>query len=215
MGWPSLGCGSLRPLTTIVLGSEELPELGRGLGVELDPPGVLPVDAERLVRCELARRQHLRAGRRLEDVVVPLVDAGGRLEEPEDRIVRRRGSRADLEPPDLTLRGLLHVAAEGPREELRPEADPEDGDVLLDRVLEEHAFRPEQRHAVLIPGVGVPAHGDECGEVVEVDVVEPLVPGTQAPVRKPRSVEPLAEKPEPSQRVLLLDDEDRPHRRGR
>src|SRR5439155_3601875 len=81
-----------------------------------------------------------------------------------------------------------------------------------DRVSKEKALRLEQRDAVLVPRVRVAAHRDDGGEVVQIEVVELLVPGPEAPVGQTRGVEPLAEQPEAPEGVLLLDDEDRLHR---
>ena len=87
--------------------------------MELDAPRFGTVDAESLVRGELAACEPPGAGRRVEDVVVPLVDARGRLEMAEDRIVGGLLGGDDLQPADLRLIGRPHVASERACQELR------------------------------------------------------------------------------------------------
>src|SRR5205085_10311624 len=83
-----------------VPGDPELPELRRRLRMELDAPRVDAVETEGLVRIALARREEPGAGRRVEHVVVPLVDRRVAVEDAEDGIVLRLLGRADLQPAD-------------------------------------------------------------------------------------------------------------------
>jgi hypothetical protein len=61
----------------------------------------------------------------------------------------------------------------------------------------------------------ISAQGDESADVVHVDLLDALVPRAQAAVRKAGRLESLAQEAETAERVLLLDDEDRLHVRGR
>src|SRR5262245_7921448 len=192
-------------------GDPELPEVGRHLRVELDAPRLGAVDPERLVRGALAAREDGRSRRRLEHVVVPLVDALRGAEYVEDRVVPRAVGRDDLDPAGLGLGGPAHVAAQSPREDLPAEADAEHGHAALHGPAQQQPLRSERRHPLLVPGVCVAPHRDDPGEVGCVEFVDPLVPRAEAAEGEPGRLEALAEEPEPPERVLLLDDEDRLH----
>jgi hypothetical protein len=181
--------------------------------MKLDTPYIRSVHPERLVRDLGAARQDARTGGRLEDVVVPLIDTGRRLEVTKEGIVGRRLGRDDLEPADLGLRGARDGAPERSSEELRTEADSEHGHVLFDSALEQQALAPEERHRLLVPGMGVPAHGDDGGDLADVHILDTFVPGPQAAVQEAGGLESLAEQAEAAKGVLLLDDEDGLHGR--
>ena len=76
------------------------------------------------------------------------------------------------------------------------------------------ALRSKQWDGV-VPSMGVAAHRDDGREVLHVELVDALVPRTQAAVGETGIVEPFAEQPQAPQRVLLLDDEDGLHEGGR
>ena len=123
-------------------GDPELPQLRGRLGMELDAPGVGAVDPESLVRELGASRQDPRSRRRLEDVVVPLIDTGGFLQVAEERILGRGVGRDDLEPPPLRLGRPRHLAPQSACEDLGAEADSEHRKRLFHGPLEEQALAP-------------------------------------------------------------------------
>ena len=176
----------------------ELPELGGHLGMELDPPRLGAVDAERLVRRGLAAGEDRRARRRLEHVVVPLVDAGARVEQAEDRVVSCGLGRDDLEPAEFGLVGGEDVAAERAREDLAAQADAEHRNLALDGLTEQQPLRAERRNRPLVPGVRVPAHRHDRGEVPRLELLDGLLPRAEDPVRAARRVEPRAEQADAS-----------------
>ncbi len=196
-------------------GDPELPEVRCRFRMELDAPRFGAFDAEGLVRSEHAPREQLGAGRELEDVVMPLVDAGRVREMAEDGIVRGLLRRLDVDPADLGLGSGPDLATERPREKLGAETDTEHGHALIDGVPKQEPLGAQERDAVLVPSMGIATQRDDRGEIAWVDILDSLVPGAQAPVRHAGGVEPLAEQPQAPEGVLLLDDEDCPHEPGR
>jgi hypothetical protein len=133
------------------------------LGVEEQPPGV-PV-AEALALRTRGAREQLGPARKGVHVAVPVEDDRPRSQPAHDRIVRMR--HPDRLEPDLGSAGA-HPRPERPRDELRAEADPEQGQTLLDRPLEPAAFAAQVGVASDVIDVHRSAHDYRAGHPARI-----------------------------------------------
>ena len=127
------GVGRLGVVPSVEPGPQAL---ARDLGVELQPPSGLPLDAERLDAGRGTSELH-GAGRQRRDVVVPLEQLNRRCERPDHRVGRPSVGDLDLVPPDLGLGRAVRGGARRLCEELAPEAHTEDRLTPRERIADE------------------------------------------------------------------------------
>ena len=75
-------------------------------------------------------------------VVVPLERFESSRQPPEDRVVRARLGELDREPADLGFLDGKHGRVRRLRQQLRAEADSEDGRVPVEQALQEEILLP-------------------------------------------------------------------------
>ena len=93
------------------------------------------------------------ARRHIVGVVVPLKRVEGWRQPSEDRVLRARLGQLDREPADFGLLGGKHGRVRRLREQLRPEADSEDGHVQIEQPLQEQVLLPQPGMMIVLVGM--------------------------------------------------------------
>ena len=141
--------------------------------MELQSPSTV-ADPEGLVRDEVRRGEQLGTVGQVERVHVPLEHGVTHREMGEQRIGASGVPQADRLEADLAHRCLLHLGSQGPREELRAEADAEDRDAAIDRVPGDCPHLLDERLLVGVLHVVGAAEDDEAADLVEVGCRVPV-----------------------------------------
>jgi hypothetical protein len=145
------------------------PELELGevhLAVELRAPRKVS-DAEGLIGDVVARGQQRGALGEVERVHVPLEGHVAISEVGEEEIVRGIAGRMDRFEADLAFRALADLRIQGPREELAPEADAEEGDPAIERLPDHVGRLLDERLLVGVLDVERGTEDDDAPHVVE------------------------------------------------
>ena len=121
----------------------------RDLGVELDPPGGLSVETERL-QADLAVGEGYAARRKRERVVVPLEDGCASRQYAQDRIGGAVSGERDVEPADLGHARRADMGARRAREHLRAETHSEDRHLVGEDLAQELLLASEPAEAVVL-----------------------------------------------------------------
>jgi hypothetical protein len=138
----------------------------RDLEVEEQAPRLLAV-AERLQLRERGGRQRLRARREVEDVPVPVQRREGGLDVVEEGVARRAAAQLHLVPADLLAARRAHRRAEGRGQQLRAQADAQDGAAGVDGLPDQPLLRGQGGMLRLVVDAHRAAHDDQAGGVAE------------------------------------------------
>ena len=124
-------------------------------------------DAESLVLAGLGAGEHDAAGREVGDLLAVGVELVGLpWDAAEDRVGEPGLELADLAPADLGRSHLRDLAAERVGDELRAQADADDGELGVVRGLEERALLIDPRELARLIDVHRPAHGDDAVHII-------------------------------------------------